>query len=346
MPPSLLIGAARVAARAVVALPRSLQRLAFGAGIRRDGLVLAPEVQTLAKLAQWVGVDGADQVPVPEERQRLRRKALIAGGRRRAVAELRPVDAGGVPARLYVPPEAPTPSPLALWYHGGGHVVGDLETHDPTCRWFAREAGVRVLAVDYRLAPEHPFPAAVEDALTAFRHAATHASDLGADPARIAVAGDSAGGNLAAVVAQLAAGDDVKPAFQLLIYPVCDYTREWPSYGLFADGFFLTRAEMRWYRSHYLPDDTAESDPRASPLVREDLNGLAPAYIATAGFDPLRDEAEAYAHRLRAAGVPVTLRRFASYMHGFASIVGLGERVLGPARETAAALRWGLAGRP
>jgi acetyl esterase len=160
------------------------------------------------------------------------------------------------------------------------------------------------------------------------------------------VAGDSAGGNLAAVVAQLAAEDEVAPAFQLLIYPVCDYTHEWPSYAPFATGFFLTRAEMRWYRGHYLPDDGAASDPRASPLAREDLTGLAPAYVATAGFDPLRDEGEAYARRLRAAGVPTSLRRFAGYCHGFASVLGLGERFLGPARETAAGLRWGLAERP
>jgi acetyl esterase len=346
MSSALRIAAERLTARAAVGLPRPVQRLAFGARIRRDGLVLAPEVQTLVKLERLVRAGGVDAVPLPEARALLRHDAAVAGGRPRAMAEVRPVDAGGVPARLYVPPEAPTPSPLAVWYHGGGHVVGDLNTHDPTCRWFAREAGVRVLAVDYRLAPEHPFPAAVDDALAAFRAAAANADGLGADAARIAVAGDSAGGNLAAVVAQLAAEDELAPAFQLLIYPVCDYTREWPSYAHFATGFFLTRAEMRWYRGHYLPDAAAASDPRASPLARDDLTGLAPAYVATAGFDPLRDEGEAYARRLRAAGVPTTLRRFGGYCHGFASVLGLGERFLGPARETAAGLRWGLAERP
>ena len=145
MPSALRIAAERLTARAAVGLPRPVQRLAFGAGIRRDGLVLAPEVQTLVKLDQLVGAGGVDAVPLPEARARLRHDALVAGGRPRAMAEVRAVDAGGVPARLYVPPEAPTPSPLALWYHGGGHVVGDLDTHDPTCRWFAREAGVRVL---------------------------------------------------------------------------------------------------------------------------------------------------------------------------------------------------------
>ena len=332
MSSALRIAAERLTARAAVGLPRPVQRLAFGARIRRDGLVLAPEVQTLVKLERLVRSGGVDAVPLPEARALLRHDAVVAGGRPRAMAEVRPVDAGGVPARLYVPPEAPTPSPLAVWYHGGGHVVGDLDTHDPTCRWFAREAGVRVLAVD--------------DALAAFRSAAANADGLGAEPARIAVAGDSAGGNLAAVVAQLAAEDELAPAFQLLIYPVCDYTREWPSYAHFATGFFLTRAEMRWYRGHYLPDAAAASDPRASPLAREDLTGLAPAYVATAGFDPLRDEGEAYARRLRAAGVPTTLRRFGGYCHGFASVLGLGERFLGPARETAAGLRWGLAERP
>jgi acetyl esterase/lipase len=340
------IAVERTLARAAVALPRSLQRLAFGAPPRRDGVVLVPEVQTLRRLDQWLGPGGVDEYPVAEARTMLRENATLAGGPPRPVAELRGVDAGGVPARLYVPPEAPTPSPLLVYFHGGGHVVGDLESHDPVCRFLAREAGVRVLSVDYRLAPEHPFPAAVDDALAAFRGVVAQAAGLGADPARIAVGGDSAGGNLAAVTAQLAAADDVPPVFQLLIYPVCDYTREWPSYARFADGFFLTRAEMRWYRGHYLPDDADASDPRASPLAREDLSGLAPAYLTTAGFDPLRDEGEEYARRLRAAGVPVTLRRQAGTVHGFASMLGFGERLLGPPREIAAALRWGLAGRP
>jgi acetyl esterase len=312
----------------------------------RGGVMLDPAIQALCKLDTWLGDEDLDRLTVDRVRASLRRNAAVVGGGRRAVAELREADAGGVPARLYVAPEAPPQAPLVVYYHGGGHVAGDLDTHDPICRFLAREAAVRVLAVDYRLAPEHPFPAAVEDALTAFRFAAAHAAELGADPARLAVAGDSAGGNLAAAVAQATAGDEIAPAFQLLIYPVLDSTRERASYELFADGFLLSTPKIRWYRALYLPDPEAASDPRASPLLREDLSGLAPAHITTAGFDPLRDEAEEYAAGLRAAGVPTTLRRYAGFAHGHASMVGLGERLLGPPREIAAALRWALAGRP
>jgi acetyl esterase len=336
----------RLAGRAVVALPASVQRVLFGRPAQRDGLTLAPEVQTLVKLEEWVGQGGYEGQTPDEARARLRHDALVAGGKPRAVAEVHDLDAGGVLARLYVPHEAPPAAPLLVYYHGGGHVCGDLVSHDASCRWLAREAGVRVLAVDYRLAPEDKFPAAVDDAIAAFRFAAANPGALGADPARIAVGGDSAGGNLAAVVAQQTARDEIPPAFQLLIYPITDYTTEYPSYALFADGFLLTRAEMRWYRGHYLPDEESAADPRVSPLLAEDLSGLPPAYVATAGFDPLRDEGEEYARRLRAAGNEVTLRRFHGYPHGFANVVGFGERLLGPPREVAAALRWALAGRP
>src|SRR5262249_28858841 len=159
-----------------------------------------------------------------------------------------------------------------VYYHGGGWVVGDLDTHDPLCRFLAHTADVLVLAVDYRRAPEHRFPAAVDDALAAFRAAVADAAALGGDPARVGVAGDSAVGDLAAVVAQLAARDGgPRPAVQLLVYPVTDLSRKHPSYRLFADGFFLTEREMDWYRRHYLPDEAAAVDPRASPLLAEDL---------------------------------------------------------------------------
>ena len=186
MPSALRIAAERLTARAAVGLPRPVQRLAFGAGIRRDGLVLAPEVQTLVKLDQLVGAGGVDAVPLPEARARLRHDALVAGGRPRAMAEVRAVDAGGVPARLYVPPEAPTPSPLALWYHGGGHVVGDLDTHDPTCRWFAREAACACSrsTTGSRPSTRSRRRSTMRSGLSRW---AANADALGADPARIAV---------------------------------------------------------------------------------------------------------------------------------------------------------------
>jgi acetyl esterase len=216
-------------------------------------------------------------------------------------------------------------SGLLVYFHGGGFVVCDLETHDNMCRFLARQAGVRVLAVDYRLAPEHRFPAAIEDALAAFRFAAEHAAELGADPARLAVGGDSAGGNLATGVARLAAADaQPAPAFQLLFYPWLDLSAKRESYRLFGDAI----------------------DPRCSPLQAEQLEGLAPAYIATAGFDPLRDEAEEYASRLRAAGVPVALRRHRGLIHGFANAVGIGHVGREALVEAAGALRVGLAVAP
>ena len=200
-----------------------------------------------------------------------------------------------------------------------------------------------MVAVDYRLAPEDAFPAAADDALAAFRHVAEHASELGVDEAAIAVGGDSAGGNLAAVTALAAHADaGPEPRFQVLIYPVTDLSEKRRSYRLFSDGFLLTERQMDWYRDHYVPDPAERSDPRVSPLLAEDLAGVAPAYVTTAGFDPLRDEGEAYAARLRAAGVPVALRRHPGLVHGFANVVGVGSVGREALREICGALAVGL----
>jgi acetyl esterase len=226
-------------------------------------------------------------------------------------------------------------------------VLASLDTHDQTCRFLAREAGVIVLATEYRKAPQHPFPAAVEDALAAYLFAAERAESLAADPARVAVAGDSAGGNLAAVVAQLTAGGEgPAPAFQALIYPVIDLSRKRRSYRLFSEGFYLTERQMDWYRSHYLPDEDAALDPRASPILADHLGGVAPAYVVSAGFDPLRDEAEDYARRLAEAGVPVALRRHADFVHAAVNAVGVGGRSRELMFELASALRVGPSRRP
>jgi len=194
-----------------------------------------------------------------------------------------------------------------------------------------------VLSIAYRLAPEHRFPAAVDDALAAFRWATQEAGSLGVDLWRIAVAGDSAGGNLAAVVAQLATRDGgARPAAQLLIYPVTDLSRKQRSYTLFREGFFLTEREMDWYRGHYLPADTDALDPRASPLLASDVHGLPPAMVLTAGFDVLRDEGEAYARRLEDAAVPVHLRRQGGLIHGFCNATGVSRPAAAAMREAAA----------
>jgi acetyl esterase/lipase len=323
-----------------------VQRLAVGAPVRVGDVELAPEIQLLLKLAERYGPPDYATMTVAEARASLRYDAIAVAGRPLPLPEVRDLLIAGRPARLYVPDRAPAPAPLLVYYHGGGHVCGDLDSHDAPCRFLAREAGVRILSVDYRLGPEHPFPAAIEDAVAAFAGAVEEADDLGADPSRIAVGGDSAGGNLAAVVAQQSRGGGPQPAFQLLIYPVTDYGAELPSRHLFARGYLLTERDIEWYRSNYLGSEDDARDPRVSPLLAEDLDGLPPAYVATAGFDPLRDEGEEYARRLRDAGVPVTLRRFPGTVHGFVNMVGLGERFLTPLREIAAALRWGLAARP
>jgi acetyl esterase len=235
-------------------------------------------------------------------------------------------------------------APLLVFLHGGGWVLGGLDSHDGVCRLLAATAGVAVLSVAYRLAPENPFPAAVDDAFAAFRWAAANAAALGADPARIAIGGDSAGGNLAAAVSILARDAEVaEPAMQLLLYPATDAVGGQRSRELFADGFLLTKADIEVCEGHYLPPGTDRHDPRVSVLRAPDLRRLPPAYIATAGFDPLRDEGEAYALRLREAGVPVILRRQESLIHAFANLTAISPGSAAAMTEAAAALRAGLA---
>jgi acetyl esterase len=333
-------------ARSLPKLPDPVLRALAGRPIRIDGQQLSAQAQLAIRLEQLTG--GSELAPVAEMRARRRREARIFAGPRIEVERTEALELTGpegpIPARLYVPAEIAVPAPLVVYYHGGGHVIGDLDTHDQPCRYLAREVPALVLAVDYRLAPEHPFPAAVEDAFAAFVMAHSMTERLAADPERIAVAGDSAGANLAAVVCQLAAASDGPvPAFQALIYPVADYSVKRRSYELFATGFFLTSEEMDWYRDHYLATAEAREDPRASPLLAPDLSGLPPAHVVSAGFDPLRDEAEAYAERLGAAGVPTTLRRESDLVHGFINAVGLGGRAGEAMAEIAAALRAGLA---
>ncbi|MBC7161213.1 MAG: alpha/beta hydrolase [Immundisolibacter sp.] len=230
---------------------------------------------------------------------------------------------GAIKARLYRP-TADGVLPGLVFFHGGGWVIGDLDSHDDLCRDLAAQAGCAVLAVDYRLAPEHRFPAAAEDAIAAADWAAANATQMGIDPARLAVGGDSAGGNLAAVAA-LAARDAGRPlAAQLLIYPVTDMSRfEGESYAACGEGYGLTAGAMVWFRDHYLTDAKAGRDWRVSPLLASDLGRLPPALVVTAEFDVLRSEGEAYAKRLAEAGVPTKLARYDGMIHGFASMAGV-----------------------
>jgi acetyl esterase len=327
--------------------PRAQLLLAGGRPVRIDGQVLDPEVQLMLRLLQLSGRGRFEEQSVAEAREEIRREAASFRGSATPVADVEEVElagpGGALGARLYVPEGVPAPSAMLVYFHGGGWVLGDLDTHDAPSRFLAREGRLRVLSVDYRLAPEHPFPAAVEDAVAALRFAIEEAASLGADPARVAVGGDSAGGNLAAAAARLAVAEGgPAPTFQLLIYPVTDLSHKRRSYDLFREGFFLTERQMDWYRHHYLPDESAALDPRASPLLADDLAGLPPAHVAIAGFDVLRDEAEEYARRLQARGVRVSVGRHLGLIHGFANAVGVGRSSRRAMLGAAAALRAGL----
>jgi len=235
-----------------------------------------------------------------------------------------PGPAGKLALRAYTP-VAPgrAPLPAIVYFHGGGFVMGDLDTHDALCRTLASESGCRVLSVNYRLAPECPFPAAVEDGFAAIKWVETNAPELEIDPNAIAVAGDSAGGNIAAVMCLLAKANNGVPhiAFQMMFYPSIALTRELLSRP-FGRGYRLDDRAIQWFYSHYMPTDADPLDERLSPIAAKDLSGLPPAYILTAGFDPLRDEATAYAAKLKAAGVPVTHVDYTTMIHGFLTMQG------------------------
>jgi acetyl esterase len=316
-------------------LPPRVQRRLAGPPVVLDGQTLSVDTQLMLRLERVAGESDPSTQPIPVGRRTLRRQAGLAGGRQ-PIGSVRELTAAGLPARLYVPTGAAPSGPLLVFLHGGGFIYGDLDSHDAACRFLAERSGVRVLAVDYRLAPEAPFPAAYDDSVAAFEWAVDHAAELDADPDRIGVGGDSAGGNLAAGVA-LAARE--RCAFQLLVYPVTQSAERTESRRLFAEGFYLTAGFIALATSTYLPAGTDPRDPRHAPLHAEVPDGVAPAYVATAGFDPLRDEGEAYARKLEDAGVKVTLKRYPGQIHGFFNVVGAGHSALAAVTEIAAVLR-------
>lgn len=298
-----------------------------------------PQIQAL--LDKGTGVPATHTLPVAEARRlyeaRIAVMAPPAGVA--TVAELSIEGPGGALAlRLYTP-LGQGPFPLMVFFHGSGFVLCSLDTHDGMCRNLAAGIGCVVLSVDYRLAPEHKFPAGLDDCLAATRWAATHAGELGADAERIMLCGDSAGGNMAAVTA-LRVRDEGGPPLcgQMLLYPVTDYhTPGTPSYVVNGEGYGLTRDTMEWFWAHYLNDAAEAGHAHASPLRAPDLAGLPAAYIASAEYDPLRDEAEQYGERLRAAGVPVEITRRPGMNHGFLFWVG---RVDGADSAMAEACAW------
>lgn len=290
-----------------------------------DGQTLEPDLQLTISLLERQGAPPLETLSPPEAREAFRRQVSVSNGPPDSVGSVRDLEidgaAGQLSARLYSPDESGGPHPLIVFFHGGGFVVGDLDTHDAPCRILCRHAGAHVLSVDYRLAPEHPFPAALEDGQAALQWSIEHAAGLGADPGRVAVAGDSAGGNMAAIAAWQARRDGgPAPVLQVLIYPATD-ARDTRSRGLFSDGFLLNRELLEWFTEKYA-SGADPADPRLSILQAGGLAGLAPAFIVTAGFDPLRDEGEAYAGAICEEGVPVITRRFPGLVHGFCNIIG------------------------
>jgi acetyl esterase len=294
---------------------------------------LDPQTQFLLQQMEAAGAPPLHTLPVPVARE----VALMApfppgpaGPLARVEDSAIPGPAGDIPVRIYTP-EGTGPFPILVFYHGGGFVICNLDTHDGICRSLASSVGCLTISVDYRLAPDHKFPAAPEDCLAALRWAAANGAEIGGDPARIAVAGDSAGANLATVVALLARDAGGPPlAGQLLFCPVTQhYDTGFPSYTENAEGYFLTRDTMTWFSDQYLRSASDVDDFRASPLRAADLGGLPPALVITAEYDPLRDEGEAYAQRLVVAGVPTTLTRYPGVIHDFVMMAGaidLGQR--------------------
>ena len=301
-----------------------------------------PQAQAFLDQLSALGAQPLSSMPVADARRAMDALASLRvdpAPVRSAVDRRVPGPAGEVPVRIYTP-NAPAPLPLLVYFHGGGWVLGGLDTHDGTCRELANGTGCVVVSVDYRLAPEHKFPAAAEDCYAVTQWAAAHAAELGADAKRLAVGGDSAGGNLAAVVAQIARDRGGPPiVFQLLIYPVIAAAFDTPSYRDNAEGYLLTAGDMRWFWNHYLASSADAANPYAAPLSARTLAGLPPALVITAEFDPLRDEGELYAHRLEEAGVPARLTRYDGMIHGFFGMGHMMDKAKAAVQESCANLR-------
>jgi len=299
-------------------------RLLDGHRIKMGDRTMDPKAQIVGEFVKSIRVPGY-YPPLPELRQQLRVMVSLMDEPAPALARIEdiriPGPAGEIPARVYSASAATTPLPAVVYFHGGGWVQGDLETHHGLCARLAKHAGVLVVAVDYRLAPEHKFPAAVDDCLAAYRWARAKGRDVGADPARVAVAGDSAGGNLSATVSQLAESEGSPvPTCQVLIYPAVDFSLDTASHREMVEGHVIPRERVVWYMQQYLRNDADKTDLRASPLRASSLKGQPPALIVTAGFDPLRDEGRAYGDRLREAGVDVVYREYPGQIHAFVSL--------------------------
>ena len=337
------------AANAALRMPISWVNLLAGPPITVDGRTLDTRTQWFLQLLAGSGQQPLHRLGVQQARAEFDMFQPVMSGRAAPVAEIVDRTIAGPGGRLRVRFYRPAGSvarllPTILYFHGGGWVIGSLEAYDLPCRFFCARSGCAVVAVDYRLAPEHKFPAALDDAVAAFRWLAAEGTELGIDPDRIVVAGDSAGGTLATVVAQLVRGEARTPCLQWLIYPATDLAADMPSHKSCGQGFLLTQADMEWFRGLYLNDLSEIADPRVSPLRAPDLSGLPPALIFTAGLDPLRDEGQAYAERLTAAGVKTVHREFDSLIHGFVGMRGALQAAARAMDDMVAGLRHELAG--
>lgn len=327
----------------VALLPESLFGLCYGLRpVVIDGQKLNSKVRFLCDFDRKTATPVRD-TPVETTRANMERLAGALAGKKPRLKSIQDIEiptvSGFLPARLYKPTDDPT-LPVLVYYHGGGYIRGSLHSHDGLCARLAKYGGFAVLSVDYRLAPEHKFPAAVDDAITAFNWAIQHGATYDLDPGKVAVGGDSSGGCLAAAVTQQAkVQGNALPVFQMLLYPTLDAHLTAKSYQLFEDGFFLTYERIRDYRDMYLNTAAERDDYRASPLLNPNLAGLPPALIITAGFDPLRDEAESYGKALQAAGVGVGTVRFPSMVHGFMSMTALLPQAEKAVHQAADALR-------
>ncbi|CAN5377245.1 alpha/beta hydrolase [soil metagenome] len=315
------------AANLALRMPISWVNIMAGAPITVDGRTLDTRTQWFLQLLARSGQQPLHLLGVRQARAEFDLFQTVMSGRPAPIGEIVDRTIPGPGGRLRVRIYRPAGSvarllPTILYLHGGGWAIGSLEAYDLPCRFFCARTGCAVVAVDYRLAPEHKFPAGLDDAVAAFRWVAAESEELGIDPGRIVVAGDSAGGTLATVVAQQMRGEERTPCLQWLIYPATDLGGEMGSHTSCGQGFLLTQADMEWFRGLYLNDPSEIADPRVSPLRATDLAGLPPALIFTAGLDPLRDEGQAYAERLTAAGVKTVHREFDSLIHGFVGMRG------------------------
>lgn len=334
--------------RVMLRLPLSWISVLSGPSRNVDGFVIDTRTQWLLRLIGSYGYPPLEKMPLSEARAQFALSMQVLGGWPQPIGEIVdrtiPGPAGRIPIRIFRPEHASSrPRGILVYFHGGGWTIGDVESYDKPCRYLAAKSGCIVVSVGYRLAPETRFPGAIEDCVAAFRWVSEQAASLGGRPDCVAIGGDSAGANLATVCSLLLRdGGGPLPAFQLLIYPAVDMVEQRHSYDSCGKDFLLTTGMMTWFRDNYLHDSHDIHDWRASPLRAPSLAGLPPAFLCTAGFDPLRDEGKAYADRLHAEGVPTVYRNFESLIHGFAGFTGTIAAAARAMDEIAFALRQGM----